>query len=245
MNIADVKRNAFAMPLTNPAFPPGPYRFVNREFLIVTYRTDPQALRAVVPEPLQIGEPIVKYEFIRMPDSTGFGSYTESGQVIPVTLDGQHGGYVHSMYLDDEAPIAGDRELWGFPKKLAAPSLTVERDTLLGTLDYGPVRVATATMGYKHRILDTESVRKGLLSPNFLLKIIPHVDGTPRICELVRYFLEDVTVKGAWTGPAALELAHHALAPVAALPVLEVISGTHILTDMTLGLGSVAFDYLA
>ena len=245
MNIVDVRRNAFAMPLTSPAFPPGPYRFVNREFLIVTYRTDPQALRAVVPEPLQIGEAIVKYEFIRMPDSTGFGNYTESGQVIPVTLDGQQGGYVHSMYLDDEAPIAGGRELWGFPKKLAAPSLTVEGDTLLGTLDYGPVRVATATMGYKHRLLDTETVRKSLLSPNFLLKIIPHVDGTPRICELVRYFLEDVTVKGAWTGPAALELAHHALAPVAALPVLEVISGTHILTDMTLGLGSVAFDYLA
>ena len=245
MNIADVKRKAFAMPLTNPAFPPGPYRFVNREFLIVTYRTDPDALRAVVPEPLQIGEPIVKYEFIRMPDSTGFGDYTESGQVIPVTLDGHHGGYVHSMYLNDEAPIAGGRELWGFPKKLAAPSLTVERDTLLGTLDYGPVRVATATMGYKHRLLDAETVRKSLLSPNFLLKIIPHVDGTPRICELVRYFLEDVTVRGAWTGPAALELAHHALAPVAALPVLEVISGTHILTDMTLGLGSVAFDYLA
>ena len=220
MNIADVKRNAFAMPLTSPAFPPGPYRFVNREFLIVTYRTDPQALRAVVPEPLQIGEPIVKYEFIRMPDSTGFGNYTESGQVIPVTLEGQHGGYVHAMYLDDEAPIAGGRELWGFPTKLAAPSLTVERDTLLGTLDYGPVRVATATMGYKHRLLDTETVRKSLLSPNFLLKIIPHVDCTPRICELVRYFLEDVTVKGAWTGPAALELAHHALAPVAALPVL-------------------------
>ena len=245
MNIADVKRNAFAMPLTNPAFPPGPYRFVNREFLIVTYRTDLDALRAVVPEPLQINEPIVKYEFIRMPDSTGFGDYTESGQVIPVTLDGVHGGDVHSMYLNDEAPIAGGRELWGFPKKLAAPSLTVERDTLLGTLDYGPVRVATATMGYKHRTLDPATVRAGLLAPNYLLKIIPHVDGTPRICELVRYFLEDVTVKGAWTGPAALELAHHALAPVASLPVLEVISGTHILTDMTLGMGSVAFDYLA
>ena len=60
MNIDDVKRNAFAMPLTSPAFPPGPYRFVDREFLIVTYRTDPAALRAVVPEPLQVGEPIVK-----------------------------------------------------------------------------------------------------------------------------------------------------------------------------------------
>jgi len=245
MNIADVKRNAFAMPLTSPAFPPGPYRFKNREFLIVTYRTDLEALRAVVPEPLQITEPIVKYEFIRMPDSTGFGDYTESGQVIPVTFNGVAGGYVHSMYLNDEAPIAGGRELWGFPKKLASPKLTVETDTLLGTLDYGSVRVATATMGYKHSTLDVDKVRAGMLAPNYLLKIIPHVDGSARICELVQYFLEDVTVKGAWTGPAALEFAHHALAPVARLPVLEVISGTHILTDMTLGLGSVIHDYLA
>ena len=245
MNIADVKRNAFAMPLTSPAFPPGPYRFKNREFLIVTYRTDPDALRAVVPEPLQITDAIVKYEFIRMPDSTGFGDYTEVGQVIPVTFNGVAGGYVHSMYLNDEAPIAGGRELWGFPKKLASPKLTVETDTLLGTLDYGSVRVATATMGYKHSTLDTDKVRAGMLAPNYLLKIIPHVDGTARICELVQYFLEDVTVKGAWTGPAALELAHHALAPVAKLPVLEVISGTHILSDMTLGMGSVIHDYLA
>jgi acetoacetate decarboxylase len=245
MKIADVKRNAFAMPLTSPAFPPGPYRFRNREFLIVSYRTDPDALRAVVPEPLQFTEPIVKYEFIRMPDSTGFGDYTESGQVIPVTFNGVAGGYVHSMYLNDEGPIAGGRELWGFPKKLASPKVTIETDVVVGTLDYGSVRVATATMGYKHSTLDTEKVKAGLLAPNYLLKIIPHVDGSARICELVQYFLEDVTVKGAWTGPAALALAHHALAPVASLPVLEVISGTHILTDMTLGLGTVIYDYMA
>jgi acetoacetate decarboxylase len=60
-----------------------------------------------------------------------------------------------------------------------------------------------------------------------------------------RYFLEDVNIKGAWTGPAALELAHHALAPVAQLPVLEVVSAMHVVTDMTLGLGSVIHDYLA
>jgi acetoacetate decarboxylase len=233
------------MPLTSPAFPPGPYRFYNREFLIVAYRTDLDALRAVVPEPLQVTDPIVKYEFIRMPDSTGFGDYTESGQVIPVSFEGQKGGYVHSMYLNDESPIAGGRELWGFPKKLASPSLTVERDTLLGTLDYGPVRIATATMGYKHQALDLAAIKDAMLAPNYLLKIIPHVDGGPRICELVRYFMTDVTVKGAWTGPAALQLAHHALAPVAQLPVLEVISGTHILADITLGMGSVIHDYLA
>jgi len=241
----EVRRNAYAMPLTSPAFPPGPYRFVNREFFIVTYRTDPALLKAVIPAPLEFTEPLVKYEFIRMPDSTGFGDYTESGQVIPVQHQGKAGGYVHAMFLDDEAPIAGGRELWGFPKKLASPKLSVETDTLLGVLKYGPVPVAVATMGYKHKALDTAPILASLMAPNYLLKIIPHVDGSPRICELVQYFCEEVTVKGAWTGPAALELFHHALAPVAALPVLEVVSGVHILSDLTLGLGTVLHDYLA
>ena len=241
----DVRKNAFAMPLTSPAFPIGPYRFVDRQYLIITYRTDPEKLRAVVPEPLQVDEPLVKYEFIRMPDSTGFGDYTETGQVIPVSFQGRKGGYTHCMFLNDHPPIAGGRELWGFPKKLASPSLRAEIDTLVGTLDYGPVRVATATMGYKHRSADLQAVKAALSAPNFLLKIIPHVDGGPRICELVEYFLEDIQIKGAWTGPAALSLNAHALAPVAELPVLEVMSAVHILADLTLGLGKVVHDYLA
>ncbi|MGH8765937.1 MAG: acetoacetate decarboxylase [Burkholderiales bacterium] len=245
MNIADVRRNAFAMPLTSPAFPRGPYRFTNREFFVITYRTDPDALRAVVPEPLEADGSLVKYEFIRMPDSTGFGDYTESGQVIPVSFDGAKGGYVHAMYLDDHPPIAGGRELWGFPKKLASPQLEVEIDTLVGTLDYGKVRIAKATMGYKHRAADTAAVLAALAAPNFLLKIIPHVDGTPRICELVRYYTTGVTLKGAWSGPGSLEFHPHALAPVAELPVLKVESALHFVADLTLDLGTVVYDYLS
>jgi len=232
------------MPFANPAYPRGPYRFYNREYLIITYRTDIDKLRMAVPEPLELTEPLVKYEFIRMPDSTGFGDYTESGQVIPVRFQGTKGSYTHRMFLDDHPPIAGGRELWGFPKVLAKPTLHSEIDTLVGTLDYGPVRVVTGSMGYKHREADIDAVRASMLTPNYLLKIIPHVDGTARICELVEYYLEDVHVKGAWTGPAALSLAPHALAPVADLPVLEVVSCVHILADLTLGLGKVVFDYL-
>ena len=249
MKASDLRERAFAMPFTSPAFPLGPYRFVDREFLVVTYRTDPEALRAVVPEPLEIVEPVVKYEFIRMPDSTGFGDYTESGQVIPVQLRTERGleqgAYVHAMYLNDHPPIAGGRELWGFPKKLASPAFTYETDTIVGTLDYGKVRVATATMGFKHRALEAGPILAGIAQPNFLLKIIPHVDGTPRICELVRYHMVDVQFKGAWTGPASLELHSHALAPVAQLPVLEVQSAVHYIADMTLALGTVERDYLA
>jgi acetoacetate decarboxylase len=240
-----VRDKAFSMPLNSPSYPPGPYRFIDREYLIITYRTDRAALERVVPQPLEIVDAIVKYEFIRMPDSTGFGDYTESGQVIPVRFAGQTGGYVHAMFLDDDPPIAGGRELWGFPKKLASPTLRVERDTLLGTLDYGPVRIATGSMGYKHKAVASETVLKALGEPGFLLKIIPHVDGGPRICELVRYYLSDFNLKGAWSGPAALEFYPHALAPLTDLPVLEVISGLHLISDLTLNLGEVVHDYLA
>ncbi|KAF1054773.1 MAG: putative acetoacetate decarboxylase [Burkholderia gladioli] len=52
-------------------------------------------------------------------------------------------------------------------------------------------------------------------------------------------------MKGAWTGPASLQLAPHALAPVADLPVLEIVEAHHIMADLTLGLGEVVHDYLA
>jgi acetoacetate decarboxylase len=244
MKLDHVLTRAFAMPLTSPAFSKGPYRFVDREFLIISYRTDREALAAVVPEPLTFDEPIVNYEFIRMPNSTGFGDYTETGQVIPVKYKGKAGTYSHAMYLNDGPPILGGRELWGFPKKFGQPSLAVDKDTLIGTLDYGPVRVATGTMGFKYNALDPKPIEAALAKPNYLLKIIPHVDGTPRICELVDYRLEDVVLKGAWSGPASLELRPHALAPVADLPVREIISATHIVADITLGLGKVVHDYL-
>lgn len=245
MKIEEVRARAFAMPLTNPSFPRPPYRFYNREYIVITYRTDPAALAAVVPEPLVVTDNLVKYEFIRMPDSTGFGDYTESGQVIPVSFNGDHGGYVHSMYLDDDAPIAGGRELWGFPKKLASPKISHEGEVIVGTLDCRGVRCATATMGYKHKEADKDAVLKSMLDPNYMLKIIPHVDGGPRILELVRYYLEDIQVKGAWTGPAAIELFQHVTVDVARLPVLEVISAVHFVADLTLGMGEVVHDYLA
>ncbi|KAG8149728.1 acetoacetate decarboxylase [Burkholderia catarinensis] len=241
----EVRASAYAMPLTSPAYPKPPFRFVNREFVIITYRTDPEALARVVPAPLRPTEPVVKYEFINMPDSSGLGSYTESGQVIPVTFNGLAGGFTHAMYLDSEAGIASGRELLGFPKVLAQPKLEVRNDAFVGTLDYNGVRVATATMAYKYAELDLAAVAKSLEVPGFLLKILPNVDGTARVCELVQYHVEDLTVKGAWTGPASLELHPHCFAPVAKLPVLEVLSAVHILTDLSLGKAEVVYDYLA
>jgi acetoacetate decarboxylase len=217
--------------------------------VVITYRTDPDRLREVVPEPLEVAGDTVAYEFIRMPDSTGFGDYTETGQVIPVrfkTKDGvvQEDGYVHAMYLDDDASIAGGREIWGFPKKLASPKISHEGDVVVCTLHYGSVLCVSATMSFKHREIEPAPLLKTLARPNFRIKIIPHVDCTPRICEPVRYYMENVTLKGAWAGPAAIQLFAHVMCDIARLLVCEVVSATHYITDLTLGLGEVVFDYM-
>jgi acetoacetate decarboxylase len=132
----------------------------------------------------------------------------------------------------------------GYPKVLASPHVEVRRDCMFCTLDYNGVRVATATMTYKQAKVDEPIARRALEAPGYLLKLIPDVDGSPRICELVRYYLRDIVLKGAWTGPAALSLYPHALAPVAELPVREVISCVHLIADFTLDLGEVVHDYL-
>jgi acetoacetate decarboxylase len=38
-------------------------------------------------------------------------------------------------------------------------------------------------MGYKHKQADLAAVKASLTTPNFPLKILPHVDGTARVCE--------------------------------------------------------------
>ena len=81
----DILRQA-SMPIASPSYPRGPYRFIDREYFIVTYESDRDAIREAVPEPLvPDGANTVLYEFIRMPDSSGFGNYTEAGIVIPCT----------------------------------------------------------------------------------------------------------------------------------------------------------------
>ncbi|MGH7843115.1 MAG: acetoacetate decarboxylase family protein [Candidatus Binataceae bacterium] len=118
-----------------------------------------------------------------MNDKTGFGDITESGQMIPVGFRGENGIYVHSMDPDDDAPIVGGREIWGVPRKLARPNRCHESEVLAGTPHFGSVLHGAGGMGYKRKELDTGPVPRELACPNFLIKIVSHADGGPRICE--------------------------------------------------------------
>lgn len=237
-----------SMPPISPSYPIGPYRFINREYFIIRYQSDPLAIKEAVPEPLQPAPgDQVYFEWISMPDASGFGSYAECGCVIPCLYQDQEVNFTVQMYLNDEPPISAGREIWGFPKKFGHPRLEVVEDTLTGTLVYAGEKVALGTMGYKHQDLSGEldAVAATLGKTQVNLKLIPGVDGKAAIAQLVAYNLRDISAKGAWSGPARLHLVPHVNAPVADLPVRRAIEGRHVIADLTLPYGRVLHDYLA
>ncbi|WP_027171870.1 acetoacetate decarboxylase [Methylobacterium sp. 10] len=237
-----------SMPAFSPSYPRGPYRFLRREYLIITYETDAEALRRALPEPLEPHpENLVYYEWMKMPDSSGFGDYEESGSGAIATYKGEACNFSIQMYLDDEPPITAGREIWGFPKKWGVPRLKVTKDTLTGTLHYDEERVAMGTMTYKHKSLEKEldTVKAGLGRLNVNLKLLPDVTGAPKVAQLVGYRLEDITVHGAWDGEARLDLIPHVNCRVADLPVKRIVGGRHMIVDFTLPYGQVLHDYLA
>jgi Acetoacetate decarboxylase (ADC) len=108
----------------------------------------------------------------------------------------------HSVRNNTAAATVASQNLAGAASPLGRDARRSNAATDLGVQEPGKAGRGTHAAGHQMTpIRFTYSPR----SPNFMIKIIPHVDCTPRICELVCYHLQDITIKGAWRGPAALE----------------------------------------
>ncbi len=90
------------------------------EGMFVTWATDPEALKAALPAPLQMVAPVVTSYVIEVHDPTFCTSYFESAILTPVTDGKEVGLYPFEMLLTggDNAVFEG-REGMGIPKKTA------------------------------------------------------------------------------------------------------------------------------
>jgi acetoacetate decarboxylase len=236
-----------SIPAAGPSYPFGPFHFVDREYMVILYETDAAAIREALPEPLEpMKENLVAFEWMKTDDASGFGAYTAAALVIPATFKGTRYNFVAQMFLNNDAPIAAGREIWGFPQKYAQPKLEVVSDTLTGTLEYSGTPVAMGSMVYKHesKADDLQKTVMILTPPQVTLKVLPGPDGKPEIAQLVTFQMQNIKVTGSWHGEARLELIPHANAPIADLPVKKVAMGRHFIADMTLPYGTVLHDYL-
>jgi acetoacetate decarboxylase len=97
------------------------------------------------------------------------GDYYEVSQGIFASLDGTPLSLRPAMYARNVAAILNGREIWGLPKKLGSPTLSVQHDTFVGTLSpltawpaHTPVKASRVTSRHPRMTRG----RRGTLRPS-------------------------------------------------------------------------------
>jgi acetoacetate decarboxylase len=177
-------------PLFDQADRPGNV-YSNVENLILQFRTDRDAVLALVPDCYQIGaEPIVTvtigdYDGV---DFMSGGGYRTATFGVSAGFDGDEdhvgGQYILVMFEDKTIPILGGREQLGVPKVFADISaVRLQTDTsfrshvsLWGHLIFG---LEVAPLKKQNAIVRTTANREFNKYPWLCYKYIPHFDGPP------------------------------------------------------------------
>jgi acetoacetate decarboxylase len=244
-------RSAWSTPLDAPLYPRYPIQFRDIELLTLQYRTDPDAIRWLVPEPLEPTGDSVLLHVARMGDVPGMGAgIHECNVMVGVKLETPRGVvtgcYSPWFFLDSDRAIAGGREVAGQPKRAAVVDLETRGDLVVGTVTANGIEVLTGTLPYKQRAGSLDELRSRVdMVTNINLKVIPNMDGTIALRQLVARELANVRVLECWSGPGTVELRPNAAVPMYRLPVLEFLDGFHWRAEFDLIGGTVVYDYLA
>jgi len=201
----------------------------HREYLVVSYESEPAAIRAVLPEPLEPGGVnIVRVEFVvlRAPDG---GCAVEVDVVIPAWLNDTAVDFLAHRWID------------GYAR--AHPKLIALADTLAGIVECAGQAIASATMDNGHTAYSTTAVARQLGRPRVSLRRAADIDGRCAMAQLVESRVAHVRVRDASAGAAQLHLGRDALAPSRALPVSRVLGGLHFVADVTPAGSRVVHDY--
>jgi len=204
-----VDRYGATMPVTGPAVQKPPFYYRDMEMLFVTYRTDEDAALAWLPDALTLDEPATATVIVARYGFSTFGPYHEAMLAIRARWQGDVVSYYPALFTDNEAPLIGGREIWGFAKKLARIELRHESEVMIGTVERPTGnRLLTALM----RNVEPVRAEDFQLTPSVSLKVIPCATDAraPALAQLIGSELALVPHVGSngiaeiWTGPGSL-----------------------------------------
>jgi acetoacetate decarboxylase len=223
-------------------------QFTGAEILMVSFRTDPKTVAAILPRPLRpTAEPLAAAFVARYPE-TNFGvAYREGALSVAAEYRGELGWYCLSMPVDDDTAMIGGREQFGFPKKMA-DRITLDRDGphIAGCV----VRHGAELLRIEGEFVDPQRADGPLVGVpaadpdgrpcekvvSFLFKYFPAADGGP--FEHAPQLIRQVTLfrprPGQLTGTAKLELGSTASDPLGEIPVRQILTAGYGTFDNTM-----------
>jgi acetoacetate decarboxylase len=226
-------------------YPMPPFVYENNQMVSVTFRTSPDVLRELVPEPLVINQDSLMTVYIGMlnivePEQV---PYYEAAIVIPAAYGDIQGSYMPVLYLDKALPITIGREIWGFPKFQADFSMEVKDGVVHASVRNAGTTLIDITLHSGEPVSPAPPSTGSVI----LMKSIPSVKGgsTYDVKQLTTALVRDSKDSEVNPGEAKLSLGSTVSDPLGMIPVIEVISGVYTIGGFVLDYGEVVYDYLS
>jgi acetoacetate decarboxylase len=218
------------------------FEFYDAEMLVVMWETKPEIVRRLLPPPLQPGQRPIATAFLAHYPKTDFGPpYYEGALFLRAIFGGVEGGYCLAMPLTGDMAMAGGRERFGYPKKLANISFKRSGNTVGGHLERHGVRFfelrakltgKTNTEDFQNMVL-SETSDKGTVTYNFKHFPAPELVGFDYNPLLVR----ETTVlrpKVAEWGEAEVTLRHSDHDPWSEVEIVRILGSVYTVGHNTM-----------
>lgn len=115
--------------------------FYDAEMLTVFWETKPEIVARLVPAPLEPAALPIAMAFVAWYPATNFETvYRETALFIRVKYQGEEGSYCLAMPVTSDMAMAGGREVFGFPKKMADIHYSIDGDAVHGWTERRGVR---------------------------------------------------------------------------------------------------------
>jgi len=142
--------------------------------LTAIYETDPDAVAAVLPPPLEpTGQPLVRVTVATVDIGRGLPPFGAGTFAVQARHEGTVGNYPLVMPMTTEQSVIGGRETFGEPKKLAEVNITREGDELRGQV----TRLGVTFIELTGRVVEQLEPPPEGERIDFYFKFLPAPDG--------------------------------------------------------------------
>lgn len=139
--------------------------FTDAEMLWLVWETTPEAISTLLPPPLKPAAKPVAVAFLADYPSTNFSvPYKESALLIRASYKGSEGYYCLSMPVTDDMAMAGGREGWGYPKKMANISFSRTGDSAEGYTERHGIKFMQVKAKLTNKVNDNNAALDELLA---------------------------------------------------------------------------------
>jgi acetoacetate decarboxylase len=224
-----------SMPVHAPLFSSLPIYFRNAKLALFRYVTDGEQAAALLPAALELTDPPTAFLALIEYPWTTIGPYNEAIQCLVCTHKGRAVQYVVHIAVTSDAAMAGGREAYGYPKKIAHIEFAGESEILAAYVERPRGFRICSGLICPEKPLEPTQLQ---ILPNVCLRVIPASAG-PMRAELIEVG-SDMRIKELWAGSGSCHFTGISdLDPWHKIPIRQTLGCFYAVMDFELNQGRV------